>query len=576
MFMSPSFLYILSWVVALLSLSIGFFLLFIFHYLFISRVSFSLILFPVQLSCFRVSVTRDEFSSLFSSAVCLISAVVFSFSYYYFQSSVKIKYFIWCTFLFVASILILVNFTDVFFVMLGWDGLGVVSFFLIMYYQSSVSLYSAIFTLLINRLGDCFFVVFIILFFTSFMSSTFIFYDFYSQLSVGVIILVAFATKSALFPFSPWLPAAMAAPTPISSLVHSSTLVTAGLFLIIRRYPFISSYEFLQISLTSVGLFTSFYAGLSSLIEPDLKKVVALSTLSHLGFICLGLGLGCPLLAFVHLLAHAFFKSSLFVRLGALISQYSHYQDSRFYSRIAVFNPFFRVVILVSCANLIGLPFLSGFYSKDLILEVCSYSRVGGVLCGVMYLNLIFTYSYSFRVLLALSSPRFIGRYRNPNPSSSHMFTFLLGGLRLLSIPFVCLRVKSFSFIFFCSTLEMKFVPLVLLFVIFIINLMHLNSSLHSFYSPLNVQSVMLYGIINLSSIWGSLAPSWFLDFRVKTNRQFEYGGLYRLLITYVLQAFTFLRLKLQMYYLDYRLFVKLSYFVLPIILIFLMSFNLF
>jgi NADH-ubiquinone oxidoreductase chain 5 len=87
--------------------------------------------------------------------------------------------------------------------MLGWDGLGVVSFFLIMYYQSSVSLYSAVFTLLINRLGDCFFVVFIILFFTSFMSPTFIFYDFYNQAIIGVIILVTFATKSALFPFSP-------------------------------------------------------------------------------------------------------------------------------------------------------------------------------------------------------------------------------------------------------------------------------------------------------------------------------------------------------------------------------------
>jgi NADH-ubiquinone oxidoreductase chain 5 len=269
----------------------------------------------------------------------------------------------------------------------------------------------------------------------------------------------------------------------------------------IRRYSFISSYEFLQLGLTAVGLFTSLYAGLSSLIEPDLKKVVALSTLRHLGFICLGLGLGCPLLAFIHLLAHAFFKSSLFVRLGALISQYSHYQDSRFFSRIAVFNPFFGAVILVSCANLMGLPFLSGFYSKDLILEVCSYSSVGVVLCRVMYINLIFTYSYSFRVLLALSSPRFMGSYRNTNSSTSHLFTCLLGMLRLVSIPFVGLRVKSFNFIFLCSTMEIKFIPLLILVIISIVNILYLNSFQHTFYSPLNLQSVFLYRMVNLSLI---------------------------------------------------------------------------
>ena len=146
------------------------------------------------------------------------------------------------------------------------------------------------------------------------------------------LLLLTFFTKSAIFPFSPWLPAAIAAPTPISSLVHSSTLVTAGLYLIIRNYPLVSGSRFSLSALSLLGVFTSLYAGLSSTVEPDLKKVVALSTLSHLGFILLALGLGQLQLAFFHLLIHAFFKSRLFISLGAIIVSRSHYQDSRFFS----------------------------------------------------------------------------------------------------------------------------------------------------------------------------------------------------------------------------------------------------
>ena len=164
-----------------------------------------------------------------------------------------------------------------------------VSFFLIIYYQSPVSIYSGLITLFMNRLGDGLLLVAVVLLFYTSPSSLFIVG---LRLILSFSLLLGLCTKRALFPFSPWLPAAIAAPTPISSLVHSSTLVTAGLYLMFRfsEYFYLSSSICYFICISRV--FTSFYAGLNSLVEIDLKKVVALSTLRHLGFIGLSFSLG--------------------------------------------------------------------------------------------------------------------------------------------------------------------------------------------------------------------------------------------------------------------------------------------
>lgn len=165
-----------------------------------------------------------------------------------------------------------------------------VSFFLIVYYQSPVSNFSGVFTLFINRVGDGLLLVCIVVLLYSSPSSRFVLFSI--RFVFAFSLRLGLRTKSAIFPFSPWLPAAMAAPTPISSLVHSSTLVTAGLYLMFRfrdyLYCFPSICNFICVS----RVFTSFYAGVNSLVEVDLKKVVALSTLSHLGFIGLAFSIG--------------------------------------------------------------------------------------------------------------------------------------------------------------------------------------------------------------------------------------------------------------------------------------------
>jgi len=166
----------------------------------------------------------------------------------------------------------------------------------------------------------------------------------------------------------------MAAPTPISALVHSSTLVTAGLYLMLR-FSYLLPLTFQNVMLV-VSIFTSFYAGLTVLCEQDFKKIVALSTLSHLGFISMAIFSGALNLAYYHLLAHALFKSLLFIGVGEFILILSHNQDKRAISSGFSLAPASSFMIIVSLYGLLGFPFVSGFYSKDFVLERLGYSNM--------------------------------------------------------------------------------------------------------------------------------------------------------------------------------------------------------
>lgn len=353
------------------------------------------------------------------------------------------------------------------------------SFFLILFYQNRASILSASFTLLINRLGDALLILTILILGFSQPFLGFVFTLKLESVFLLTVFLLGLMTKRALFPFSPWLPAAMAAPTPISSLVHSSTLVTAGLYLMMRNFVLLSMVDSFLFLLVVVGLFTSLYAGLRSLVETDLKKVVALSTLRHLGFICYSLGLGWCSLAFLHLLAHAFFKSSLFIALGTFIASQFHYQESRYFSSFGVLYPVSSSVILVSEANLLGLPFLRGFYSKDLVLESMSYSFLGYFIVFVSYFNLFFTFIYSFRILISIFGVSRLSAYVLGVKDIS-LFTSLLTLLSLFS------TVLSL-FLSFCPPyllpllpipLVLKFLPFATLLIMYFIFLFSLKRDL--------------------------------------------------------------------------------------------------
>lgn len=227
--------------------------------------------------------------------------------------------------LFILSIIFLIACPNLIRIFLGWDGLGLISYLLVNFYITRDSLNSGILTVLSNRLGDIFLLIRIFFALAS-GTANFITWGNFNELLFLFFILARF-TKRAQLPFSSWLPFAIAAPTPVSSLVHSSTLVTAGVFLIFRIFDLIGNLNFYIIF--SRGVITILVSGVCGMYEFDLKKVIALSTLRQLGLIVSILGLGLKNFCFFHLIVHALFKSSLFMGIGVKIHEFRGYQDSR-------------------------------------------------------------------------------------------------------------------------------------------------------------------------------------------------------------------------------------------------------
>ena len=307
------------------------------------------------------------------------------------------------------------------------------------------SVNGALVTILSNRFGDfCLF-----WFFTSL-----IFYRNILSMSFPLILLLTAFTKRAQYPFCNWLPLAIAAPTPVSSLVHRRTLVTAGIFLVFRYFYLFESYSFL-LFLFLGGLFTSFVAGFCSLWEPDFKKIIALSTLSQIGFLFFCLGICSPSLSFFHIIIHAFFKRCLFIQVGTIILMNFGSQESRFFissfsSPISVFNVF------VCCISLCGQTFLRGFFRKERILFYFSFKNINYFFFFILWMCVLFTFFYRIRVLWGLT-------FKNLNP----LFNFFSSGDFFYSFFLVLggcfsgyFMINCYSFIFFYISLE-KFFPLV-------------------------------------------------------------------------------------------------------------------
>lgn len=215
-----------------------------------------------------------------------------------------------------------------------------------------------------------------------------------------VLIIIAAITKRAQIPFSSWLPAAIAAPTPVRALVHSSTLVTAGVFLLIRFYPFLSSITIFSKVILVIASLTIFMAGIRALVECDIKKIVALSTLRQLGVIISSIGMGLPDLAFFHLITHALFKALLFICVGTLINLHHHRQDLRRMGNLTLEIPLTVISLNIANMALCGLPFLAGFYSKDLIIEMLLYRNSRAFILVLFVFATIITSGYSVRLVL--------------------------------------------------------------------------------------------------------------------------------------------------------------------------------
>lgn len=340
----------------------------------------------------------DWVSFYFCGFVLLIRGLVIYYRHRYIEGETYTQGFLYLVLLFVLSIVFIVLRPNIVIILLGWDGLGLVSYCLVIFYQNEVSRSAGIITVLTNRLGDVGMLLRLVFLLNCIRWDISIFKLNQSSFFIIVVIIILGAlTKRAQIPFSAWLPAAIAAPTPVSALVHSSTLVTAGVYLIIRFRSIFSNGELREV-LIIISVLTMFIAGLSANFEFDLKKIIALSTLRQLGVMIIILSLGFYEIAFFHLITHAMFKAILFLCAGVVIHCRQGSQDIRHIGCISSRAPLLAAFISLARLSLSGVLFLRGFYSKDLILEAIYLINNSYLILLILLLATTFTVRYSLRL----------------------------------------------------------------------------------------------------------------------------------------------------------------------------------
>nr|AWB99181.1 NADH dehydrogenase subunit 5 [Anopheles eiseni geometricus] len=379
----------------------------------------------------------DWMSLMFMSFVLLISSLVIFYSNQYMGEDYNINRFILLVLMFVMSMMMLIISPNLISILLGWDGLGLVSYCLVIYFQNVKSYNAGMLTALSNRIGDVALLL-AIAWMLNYGSWNYIFYlEMMSKnmemMLIGGLVMLAAMTKSAQIPFSSWLPAAMAAPTPVSALVHSSTLVTAGVYLLIRFNILLMDWWMSQFLLLISGL-TMFMAGLGANFEFDLKKIIALSTLSQLGLMMSILSMGFYKLAFFHLLTHALFKALLFMCAGSIIHNMKNSQDIRMMGSLSMSMPLTCSCFNVANLALCGMPFLAGFYSKDLILEMVMLSHVNMFSFFLFFFSTGLTVCYSFRLVYYSMTGDFNSSVLHPLNDSGWMMLFSIFFLMIMAV----------------------------------------------------------------------------------------------------------------------------------------------
>jgi len=357
----------------------------------------------LETQSFRIEIPFiiDIYSLLFMGTVIIIASRVILFSRSYMSREKHFLRFHLILIRFVFSIFILILRPRIISLFLGWDGLGVTSFFLVIFFSNSKSFNAGIITAIRNRIGDVLFLIRVFLLCNFSSWNFFIWRSVFEPLNPLIVFIVFFATctKSAQIPFSAWLPAAIAAPTPVSALVHSSTLVTAGVYVLFRFHPLINS-EKNSLLFLMAGSLTILIAGIRALAEIDAKKIVALSTLRQLGVIFITLGIKKWTVRFFHLISHAYFKALLFIVVGNIIHIASSYQDLRKFSITPFFNYTSSLIFTITNLSLCGLPFFSGFYSKDLCIESGIHEKNIRFLAEIInYMGVLLTLAYTMRFL---------------------------------------------------------------------------------------------------------------------------------------------------------------------------------
>lgn len=359
----------------------------------------------------------DQLTVSLGLAVLYCSSLIHIYSISYMSEDPHVQRFMSYLSAFTAGMLVLISGGNYFVMFIGWESIGVVSYLLINFYFTRIQANKAsILAFTMNRVGDMgmsigFFAIFS-LFGSLNYSTIFSLSPYMNETAITIISLLLFMgamAKSANIPFHSWLPGSMEAPTPVSALLHAATLVTAGIYLLLRSSPILEFSSTALLVITLIGATTAFFAATSGLVQNDLKRIIAFSTISQLGYMVMAVGLSQYNVALMHTVNHAFFKALLFLGAGAVIHSFADQQDIRKMGGLIKFLPFTYSVMLVGSLSLLATPFLTGFYSKDLILELAfgqyTFSGFYAYILGTITAGITAFYSFRLISLVFLTVP---------------------------------------------------------------------------------------------------------------------------------------------------------------------------